>query len=571
MGYLPLYASRGMTVYKNGVLIESSVTLNYMLLTTNQSNKFSELLQVNPLSNDVSNIGFWADGHLPTNPIFTPANLSVGLSFGGACSPICTSAYLYNMLTNVNDEVLFCQGNDVSNACGFRYMEAVDSRRKSIDMVFVLNGTKIYSGVGQSYTIGESGSGSDIRYWALFFGVMIDIPNRKAYPFVVHGTYYLPYRDSDDIRVRAFIGSAARTEQVKDCMFKVFSNIPPETVPNPYEGGGYSEPSENIGEFDEDSDNIPIPTTPSSLAVDSGFLTVYNPSYTQLVALGNFIWNTDLWDTFKKAVANPMDIIMGVSLFPFLIPNDDIDWEIMVGNVHTNVVAHKALSQFVDVPCGKLFIKPYSASYMDYSPYTKIELVLPYISTVVLDTDMVMGKWLKIDYKCDLISGGCMAILSMCETENGEYSVIGEYTGKCNTEIPLVSSDFSGLQHALLGAVSSIGSYFVSGGGSREYGSVISSAGEVVANMKPNIARSGNLSSCLGLLGVQKPRIIKTIPRQCVPENQAQLQGYPTLIKSNLYDLVGFTVFEEIKIVGSGMTENERKRAHDLLLKGVWL
>jgi hypothetical protein len=357
----------------------------------------------------------------------------------------------------------------------------------------------------------------------------------------------------------------------RSCIMSLILGQEIEPVPsggNPYEGGGYSEPTDETGDFDETSDIIEEPTLPASLAVASGFLTVYNPTYTQVVDLGNYVWNSLPVDTLKKMFSNPMDVIIGLSIFPFLIDDDSRNWEIMIGNINSHVVARKARNQFQTVDCGKLYIKPYSKSYLDYSPYTKIELALPYIGTKQLDTDIIMGKWIWVKYRVDLISGGCMAILSFSDTENGEYSVIAEYTGKCNIEIPISGSDFRELGRGILQAVAGTGAILLSNGavGGDWVGSGLAN---MVTGMKPNIERSGGLTSCIGLLGVQKPRIIKTIPRQCVPENQAQLQGYPVLIKDNFANLEGFTSFEEVSIKGARMTEREKQRAKALLESGV--
>lgn len=341
--------------------------------------------------------------------------------------------------------------------------------------------------------------------------------------------------------------------------------------PDPYSYGGYSYSTEGEhGDYSEVSDVIAEPTTPASLAVASGFVTVYNPSYTQIVNLGNYMWNSLPLDTLRKLVANPLDCVIGLSIFPMMIPDDGRQWEIMIGNVNSHIVAKKALSQFVTLDCGKLFIKPYSKTYLDYSPYTKIELTLPYVGSKMLDTDVVMGKWLHLVYKIDLISGVCLASLSVCEEENGSYSVVGEYVGKCNIEIPIVSSDFRNIESGLIGAVTGLGALMVTGGA---YGASTMGTGlaDIVNGMKPHIEKSGSLHSCIGLLGVQKPRIIKTIPRQCVPETQQTMQGYPSYISSFVSDLEGFTMFEDIKIESEAMTENEKKRARDLLIGGVWL
>ena len=48
-------------------------------------------------------------------------------------------------------------------------------------------------------------------------------------------------------------------------------------------------------------------------------------------------------------------------------------------------------------------------SYLDYAPYTKAEIFLPFIGFCPLNINDIMGKSVDITYNIDLLSGVCTA------------------------------------------------------------------------------------------------------------------------------------------------------------------
>ncbi len=78
-------------------------------------------------------------------------------------------------------------------------------------------------------------------------------------------------------------------------------------------------------------------------------------------------------------------------------------------------------------------IQPHFNNFLDYSPYTKIDLFLPYVGFVKLEPEEVMGRELNIKYIVDLSTGGCTAVIEDVE----EHAIIKSYPGQIGIEVPL--------------------------------------------------------------------------------------------------------------------------------------
>lgn len=103
-------------------------------------------------------------------------------------------------------------------------------------------------------------------------------------------------------------------------------------------------------------DTIGIPSLPSVSVTDTGFVALYNPSEADLRNLASAMWSTDFFDNLIKMWANPMDCILGLSLFPCPVSSTGGQY-IKVGNVQLGVPMPKVNTQYVEVDCGTLDFK----------------------------------------------------------------------------------------------------------------------------------------------------------------------------------------------------------------------
>lgn len=336
---------------------------------------------------------------------------------------------------------------------------------------------------------------------------------------------------------------------------------------DPYIQGGISETGGGDGNFDDTTDIIPIPPLPTESVSDTGFVNIYNPTLTQLKALATYMWTNPAFDltNWKALVANPLDSIISLSIVPVAVPDGGTK-TITVGNVSTNVSMTQAATNYIELNCGSITIEKYWGCYLDYSPYTKISLYLPYIGYNTLNIDEIMGNSLQVVYHIDIFTGGCVAFV-VCGG-----SVLYSFPGNIAYDIPVTGADYSRVISGIVGAVSQGVTAIASGGltAPLAVGTVASMATTVISS-KPSINKGGGISGNVGILGVQKPYVEIIRPRQALPQNQNVLQGYPSLIYSRLGDLSGYTEVENINLENVNATDEEKTEIFNLLNTGVIL
>lgn len=386
---------------------------------------------------------------------------------------------------------------------------------------------------------------------------------------------------------------------------------------DPYSPGGISGPSSGSGTFDLTSDTISIPGLPTLSATNAGLVTVYVPTSTQLNTFASLLFGRTFLDAFLNAVTtlfvDPLEAVIGLSIIP-VSPTLATSKQVTVAFIGLTtpdgpLMMQPAASQYVEVNCGTIHVDEYSGSALDYAPYSKFHIYLPYIGTRELSTDEIRNKDLRVVYHIDIVSGSCVALLEV------DGSVLYQFAGNCATPIPINGRDFSrmvtaGIQLAAAFAGGSAGA----GVGSVAAGNIrkpadyistnssfktlvktldseegvmptanktagtgvdaehlVSATAGVVAGMKPHIQHASGIGGSAGMLGVQKPYLIAEIPRQSLAQDYNKFVGYPSNITSVLGDLSGFTQIEMIHLKGIPCTETELSEIDKMLKSGVIL
>lgn len=340
--------------------------------------------------------------------------------------------------------------------------------------------------------------------------------------------------------------------------------VPPSEPSDPYYPGGESDTGGGTGNFDGTSVDVDFTSLPTLSAVDTGFISLYNPTLAQLQSLANYMWS-DLFDldTFKKLFGDPMQAILGLSIVPGPVPSSGAQ-VVKVGNISTGISINKAASQYINIDCGTLNVEEFWGAYLDYEPYTKAEIYLPFIGVHQIAVDDIMNKPVHIMYHIDLLSGGCA-----CEIKCGG-SVLYTFIGSCSVSIPVTGSDWTNLINGVLSAASAIGTMVASGGATAP-----AAAGEIASaatnSLKPSIEKSGSVAGAGGLLAGKVPVLILTRPRQALPGKQNTFTGYPAFITRSLGGLSGYTEVHSIRLSGIDGTESEIDEIEELLKGGVIL
>lgn len=341
---------------------------------------------------------------------------------------------------------------------------------------------------------------------------------------------------------------------------------PTEPDDDPYEAGGNSGTGGGTGTFSGTGDSIEFPSLPTLSAVSTGFITLFNPSIAEMQNLANYMWS-DVFDIglYKTLFADPMDCILGCSIVPVAVPNGGTK-TVNVGNVSTGISMTVAASQYVEVDCGTLNVEEYWGSYLDYDPYTKAEIYLPYCGTHALQVDDIMGKAVHVKYHVDILSGACCAYVK-CGS-----SVMYSFVGQCSSSIPISANDWTNVVNGALTIAASVGSLIATGGASAPMavGAAAAVTGTIYGGgIKQNVEKSGSMGGTGGMLAVQTPYLILTRPRQALPKKQNTYTGYPSFITTKLEDLKGYTEIDSIRITGVPATDAELNELESILKSGV--
>lgn len=354
--------------------------------------------------------------------------------------------------------------------------------------------------------------------------------------------------------------------QLPSYFIGIFSGSKPfKPTTDPYAPGDITDKDGGNGDFDAKSDPVDIPPLPTISATDTGFLTLFNPTLSNIRDLAAYMWANPLFDVnaYKKILANPMDAILGLSIVPCAIPATSSK-NVTVGNIPTGVSMPVCDSQYLSIDCGTINVNEYWGAYLDYSPYTKAELYLPYCGIHPIDIDDIMGKAVKVVYHVDILTGACAAYVKCGD------SVLYSYIGQCASSIPISGSDWTNMVNGIINASTAIGSMAATGGLTAPM-AASTIATTAVNTIKPSIERSGSLSGTGGIMGNQVPYLILTRPRQALPELQNQFSGYPSFISSYLGDLVGYTEVDSIHLEGIPATGAELNEIESILKGGVIL
>lgn len=390
---------------------------------------------------------------------------------------------------------------------------------------------------------------------------------------------------------------------------------------DPYHDGGDSDINPGgEGTFDNTSDDIEDPALPTISSADTGFTRIYNPTLAQVQSLANYLWTDQsviqtIWNHIKQFLENPMDAFIAFNLVPCSVPDaGNVEFKVMY--IGTGIYMNRAANQFVDVDCGTIKIDKYYDSALDYSPYTKISIFLPYVGSVQLDADDVMGKTVGVKYRIDIVSGGCVAKVFV------DGSIHYQFSGHCAITIPFTSADFSTYVGAMIQTAKAVASIGAAAAGAPGAGAAladmptpktgqttetirnkslntdtgrlrttselssttntqtqasfdsivgknISNTVGAVMSSKTVIEKTGSFSGNTGYLGVRRPYVMIERPRMCNPEKYGRYNGRPSMLYLNLSQCQGFTQIQQVQLTGIPATNPELDEISSLMKAGI--
>lgn len=325
-----------------------------------------------------------------------------------------------------------------------------------------------------------------------------------------------------------------------------------------------SVPGGGNGNYDDRSDPIDFPALPLGGALESGAVRAYLPSELTIKAVMQKLWNMSIFDIgnmWQKSLQNPMDAIVSLHCLPFAPDLNGPD-EIIIGNLATGLSSTLISGEYKEIDCGTLTLKEYWGSALDYTPYTRIEIFLPFIGVKELLTEDCMKNTLHIKYYIDVLTGDCIAFIKC------GISVLYHFTGNCKESIPLSANSMDLIQKGIAGTAAIVAGTAIGGGFGAAAGAVMSSAANV-ASSKVKTSRAGEVSGVKGIMDHFVPYLIIHRPAQSLAKDYNKFKGYTSNLTSQLGNLSGYTEVEHINLKVAGATAEELTEIKDLLQSGV--
>lgn len=340
------------------------------------------------------------------------------------------------------------------------------------------------------------------------------------------------------------------------------------------------------------SDPIPVPGLPPVGPLSGGACMAFVLDSTEFADFNSRLHDPTAWQAIKQYFNDPMDFLVGCVCLPFLAPYFGYQYPkfgTYVWPVHYRVCRE----QFIEIDCGSVLCSAYYGSCFDYSPYTKVQLWLPFIGFVQLDPDEVMEMQISVKYHVDCMTGDCVAYVSTGSSVL-QPRVLGIYNGNCGMQTPMARTSYDNViscAFGLVGAAASAGAGYVGGGaalgamaesGAKEASVAAHRAGlnahlasrlasstmSAVAGAKTTSIKSGTTGGALGFMGVLTPYLLIHTPRQSKPSNYIGMKGYPSNIGGIIGDFTGYVEFSDVRLNVPAL-ENEVDEIYELLKGGV--
>lgn len=146
-------------------------------------------------------------------------------------------------------------------------------------------------------------------------------------------------------------------------------------------------------------------------------------------------------------VSDPIDSIVSLLCFPFIIPHNENSEPIKLGKYSLQTQGHAvtAGSYTINFNGVKLFPR-FGGCYLDYEPYTNYEVYVPFCGTIPIRAADILGHTLNIKLVVDLYTGSCTGFIL------ADDLVIETIVGTIAITIPITGIDSATINSQIVNA-----------------------------------------------------------------------------------------------------------------------
>lgn len=372
---------------------------------------------------------------------------------------------------------------------------------------------------------------------------------------------------------------------------------------NPYDTG--SEDDGGTSGIVTGQDDLPSNPLPAVDGVNTGMFTVWKVSDQDLAHIAAFLWDDGVMTNLKKYFNSVQDAIMGMYILPYSPSSGFGSKKFAIGNMEDSEYNNMSYmtTRYHTEDMGSFDISSIWDSYLDFAPYTKLEIYLPYCGTHELNVDELMckakkdgyinnttGSTINVEYRIDCLTGACVVYLK----QDGDVRY--QFSGQMGTQLPVTSNSYDRMCQALIGATSALASTIAfaavaapvavapnpaTKAGQRQIAAQGEKIGKVagaamgastaalIQSQKPSIYRNGNLTGEASMLAYDRPYLIKTRPNKPLLVDQELFTGFPCYKSGTLGDFKNYTECLKVHLEDVPCTDSEKDMIENMLISGV--
>ena len=173
--------------------------------------------------------------------------------------------------------------------------------------------------------------------------------------------------------------------------------------------------------------------TPPVVNEDFGFCNVYNPTLAELAEVSKKRFYQGSGQS--TSYVDMSQFIYRVYKTYLEIPVADDRETVKLANYDTQVLSDVVAETPIDIDCGTVTLNEVFENVIDYSPFTTLDIYLPFIGIQRLDIDVVRNKAIHLVYTFDVLSAKCLAKLMY------NNNILYQFAGSIADDIPYVATN----------------------------------------------------------------------------------------------------------------------------------
>lgn len=352
------------------------------------------------------------------------------------------------------------------------------------------------------------------------------------------------------------------------------------------------------GDDPRSSDSPHVPDVPGATAAALGFINIYNPSAGGLTSLGSEIFpdfdftfvvdptgNTVI-DAILNAASAFVDCINQVpKMFQVIMNSRLIDYvqdchivpvkpstgaadHIKLGFRSLDTMAAVVSNEYVKVSLGTVSINEIRKMFMDFLPYTRAKLYLPFVGYVPVEPEYFQDGVLGVEYIFNVYDGSFMAFVTSSPSTKVSYmssAIVGSYTGTAIIHLPLTGLNYSSMVAGLIGGAGAMVSTIAGGNPA-----AAATAALNTATASPQVMTSNAYTASASFLGYRYPFLVMERSTSHFPQNYSHDVGLPSKITVNLSAAQGFVKISDVDLTGVDAMDSEKEEIRKLLASGIY-